>query len=354
MPIRPLLAALLLLASPALADTTPEPPYPPQRDIHPDSAYHLALLDEASPLLKPIADGVIVTDHAEEPRHTLRYQPRTGATQRFSIRSHVKIHTGMQAKIGDDISGAPLRTIDLPIVILECTATVTAGFPDSFELTITVDAVRAEGFRVELPPHIVDKATAIYADSTATIIADNRGNIIHLKIDSPFDGDTVGLATLEEIVRRLIIPLPEELVGLNATWHAPRKAPSRILKTDIDATVRDRYILTAHSEHNFKVQMYSSHDIITDIEPNNAPPGEWTMTHRALRSSNLGAGVVNTDPNSPPVAFDERGSPAVRTHGILDTFSHPQAPGRLQGRRTDQEVILLVTPIKDPPADTDE
>lgn len=349
MPIRPLLAALLLAlgtGTPALADDPPAEPaearpesplrtYPPERIDVPESVWKLALLPDDHVLLKPAEAGVILEDAGSDPRQQLRYLPERNAKMRMWIHAAPRITRG--------IADREPNIVGFPAIRLDCTATIVAAFPDSFELRLTV--TDAEVLNKNPPPGAAEAIPRMYKGRTVTIIADNRGQIIDLVASAPEVPFTPPLTTLEDIARRLIIPLPEEPIGEGAIWSVPRETSFVPREPGAEHTlhIRDRYqLLESPGDAMLRFTLHTEHDQEPTDDPDPYPTRGWDLRHRAVRIQNTGAGSVPMLPDLPPLFVRNDSEYSIESIGMYDTLRNRNT-GEVSGLHTVYEQHMHAT-----------
>jgi hypothetical protein len=185
---------------------------------------------------KPAAGLVKLVSAGDEPRTALRLQPEAGSTQSMGV----SIEMGVVAKVGDVDAPA----VKLPPMQMTMDVAVKEVSPEG---DITYDITMGEATLAEAPdtnPQIVEAMKSSMANLKGmggTAKVSNRGLSLDSQVKTPAAAGPEARQTVDQIndsIARMALTLPEEPVGVGATWEATMPVKSQGMTIDQVSTIK--------------------------------------------------------------------------------------------------------------------
>ena len=176
----------------------------------------------------PRADLQIVS-RGSEPRRSLRYQVPKGTTQKLDLAVDMKISAG-------DMGGA------LPTIVMSLTIVVEDVVPVGMKLrTTVVDAAARDRDESRVAPEALTGALDMLRGVELTSTLTPNGRVFATKLDTGAKEINASaksqLAALTSSVDGLMMPLPDDPVGVGAVWRSSRPIEQNEMKLTAVSTI---------------------------------------------------------------------------------------------------------------------
>lgn len=191
----------------------------------------------------PAPAQIRIIEPGAEPRQVLRVQPEVGTEQ---------VEMTTSSRITMDIMGEE-QTADTPPLIQTVEIAVTER--DDGRLAISQEVLDVEvgpGGTPEVRKEVA-RSTEALVGMTATMVMDDQGEMSDLRVDLPDDAPAMYAALIDQMegtMEQLMIPVPDEPMGLGASWSATK--PIDLLGASVETTIT--YTVTALDENGFSVR----------------------------------------------------------------------------------------------------